>query len=133
MASPARVDLVARNDQDRSEALAVRSFRFGIEAEVEEIIAYHLRRGDQRRQVKCGNGRVDIFDETTSEIIECKLIGDADTIGAAIGQLQRYRPYFFDPQLAIGVPILWPSAKPMLEILDRSNIRLIEIAKGIGV
>jgi hypothetical protein len=84
-------------------------------------------------KVKCGNGRVDIFDETTSEIIECKLIGDADTIGAAIGQLQRYRPYFFDPQLAIGVPILWPSAKPMLEILDRSNIRLIEIAKGIGV
>ena len=46
------------------------------EAEIEEITAYHLRRGHHkiRRQVKCGNGRVDIFDQTTSEIIECKLM-----------------------------------------------------------
>jgi hypothetical protein len=50
-----------------------------------------------------------------------------------VGRLQRYRPHFFDPQLAIGIPILWPSAEPMREILDHINTRLIEIAKGIGV
>lgn len=100
--------------------------------EVEEPLARQLLAGhhDIRRQVPCGGGRCDIFDETTSELIECKAVGDVTSIAAAIQQLNRYRPHFYDPTLAIAVPALLPEAEWLRPALDNLGIRVIEMEKG---
>lgn len=86
-----------------------------------------------RRQVVCDGGRVDIFDETTSEIIECKLNGGTASISAAVKQLKRYRSSFFDPQLAVAVPRVEPDARWLASLLARDGIRIIEVELGVGV
>lgn len=103
--------------------------------EVEDIVAYELSSAGHeiRRQVVCGSGRCDIFDGTTSAIIECKLVGDSRSLAEAAAQLERYRPYFFDPQLAIAVPRVEREARWLIPALEKRNIMLIEIEKGIGV
>jgi Holliday junction resolvase len=83
-----------------------------------------------QRQTVCGAGRIDIFDGTTSEIIECKARGSASLISDAVNQLNRYRPHFFDPQLAIAVPFVEDDARWMIAALAEIGIRIIEIEKG---
>lgn len=103
---------------------------------VEEPLARALIAGrhEIKRQVICGDGRVDIFDETTSEIIECKARGNASSISDAVNQLMRYRPHFFDPQLAVAVPFVEPSACWMISALREIGVRVIEVSRGsIGV
>ena len=104
-------------------------------AAVEEPLAQALLEGrhEIRRQVACGRGRADIFDETTGELIECKARGDAESIGAAVDQLKRYRPYFYDPQLAVAVPCIEPDARWLIAALQQQGIRIIEMSKGIGI
>ena len=103
---------------------------------VELPLVAALREGahDVRRQVRCGNFRLDIVDDTTGEIIECKARGNAASICAAVGQLRRYRHHIFDPQLAIAVPLVEPEAQWLAEMLKREGIRIIEVSKGaIGI
>lgn len=99
---------------------------------VEEPLAQQLLAGrhDIRRQVQCGSGRCDIFDDTTSELIECKAVGNVASIAAAIQQLNRYRHHFCDPQLAIAIPVLLPEAEWLRPALDDRAIRVIEMDKG---
>lgn len=86
-----------------------------------------------KRQVICDAGRIDVFDATTSEIIECKARGNASSISDAVNQLNRYRLHFFDPQLAVAVPFVEDDARWMIEALAEIGIRVIEVEKGVGV
>jgi hypothetical protein len=103
--------------------------------EVEMVVARALMDADHeiRRQVKCGGGRCDIFDDTTGEIIECKILGDVISINSALRQLDRYRHHFFDPQMAIAIPRILPEAEWLIPSLQARNIRIIEVEKGICV
>lgn len=103
---------------------------------VERPLACALREAGHeiRRQVPAGcGGRADIFDFTTGEIIECKPRGDTASIVAAVKQLRRYRPHFFDPQLAVAVPKIEPDAAWLADMLRKEGIRVIEVDVGIGV
>lgn len=99
---------------------------------VEEPLARQLIEGrhEIRRQVCVDGGRIDIFDETTSELIECKAVGDSVSIAAAVEQLRRYKPDFCSPQLAIAIPRLLPSAEWLRPALEDLEIRLIEMERG---
>src|ERR1700719_4727199 len=56
-----------------------------------------------RRQMRCAGGVIDIFDLTSDEIIECKLIGTSSSLGEAAGQLRRYGKTFPGTALSIAV------------------------------
>lgn len=103
---------------------------------VEEPLVRALLEGQHelQRQVQCGpTGRCDIWDGTTSELIECKARGDVASIAAAVAQLQRYRPYFYDPQLAVAVPRVLPEAALLARAVEAAGIRIIEVEKGVCV
>lgn len=87
---------------------------------------------DVRRQVICDAGRIDIFDYTANEIIECKARGSVGLISEAVKQLQHYRCWFPAAQLAIAVPHIEDSAKWVMPALNNLGIRLIEVEKGVG-
>lgn len=120
----------------RAMVRAVRKKSVGPEIEtVEDPLARALIEGghDIKRQVVCDGGRIDIYDSTTSEIIECKARGNASSISDAVNQLNRYRPHFFDPQLAVAVPRVEPDALWMVAALREIGIRIIEVEKGVGI
>lgn len=102
---------------------------------VEEPLAKALLAGDHeiQRQVRVPGGRVDIWDGTTSTIIECKAVGDTSSIITAVKQLRRYYPNFYDPQLAVAVPRIEPEAKWLADALRQTGIFFIEIERGVGV
>jgi hypothetical protein len=102
---------------------------------VEEPLALALLEAGHeiQRQVIVGCGRIDIFDETAFELIECKAVGNTSSIVAAIKQLKRYRPYFPGPQLAVAVPRIENDAIWLADAMEKTGIRFIEIQRGVGV
>lgn len=102
---------------------------------VEEPLALALQQAGHeiRRQVTCSVGRIDILDDTTFEIIECKFLGDASRISDAVNQLHRYQSRFPGAQLAVAVPYVEDEAEWMIKALDAIGIRIIEVDKGVGV
>lgn len=80
-----------------------------------------------RRQKHCSGGRIDIFDLTADEIIECKLIGTSASLGEAAGQLRRYGRSFPGTALTIAVRYIKPEAEWLAEVLRGQGLRIIEI------
>lgn len=131
-----RMGLSASQQQSASAADAGASATTKSELELVELPIYRaLLAGahEVRRQVVCPSGRVDIFDDTTSTIIECKARGDVASIAAARTQLERYRRHFHSPQLAIAVPHIEPEARWLVELLEKEDVTVFEAERGIGV
>ena len=83
-----------------------------------------------KRQLRCSNGIIDIFDLTTDEIIECKHIGTGASLGEAASQLARYRRSFPGSKLVIAVLRVEASGEWLADILAREGIGIIELEAG---
>lgn len=80
-----------------------------------------------RRQHRCSNGIVDIFDITADELIECKARGSSAALGEAAGQLKRYARSFPGSSLSIAIPQLDAEAAWLATVLRREGIAIIEV------
>jgi hypothetical protein len=97
----------------------------------EPIVDARLRAGREiRRQARCTGGIADLVDLTARELIECKAVGDAASIGAAGSQLYRYSPYFVRFSLTIAVPYVEQSTQWLVELMKANGFRFIEVESG---
>lgn len=98
---------------------------------VEEPLARALVAKGHRikRQMRCSGGIIDIYDLTTDEIIECKIDGTSEALGAAAGQLQRYRKTFPGTSLTIAVLAIEAEAGWLADVLREQNFTIIEVGK----
>lgn len=101
---------------------------------VEEPLARHLIQHGHviRRQFSIKGGRIDIYDVTRDEIIECKVRGTGAALGEAASQLRRYRRFFPGSSLAIAVTLIEPEAEWLSALLQGTGIRIIEVERGLS-
>lgn len=102
----------------------------GPEVELVEgpLAAALLRAGHTiRRQRRCANGVIDIYDVTADELIECKATGTAGALAEAGSQLQRYRKSFPGAAMVIAVPFVSADAEWLSHLLRQQGISIIEV------
>lgn len=81
------------------------------------------------RQRKCAGGVIDILDASANQLIECKHLGTSAALGAAAGQLIRYRPAFPDAEPCIAVLHIESEAQWLADVLRGQGIHFIEVEK----
>lgn len=94
----------------------------------EPLVRARMSLGHQvRRQRRCAEGIIDIFDITADELIECKLRGTSAALGEAAGQLRRYGRSFPGSRLTIAVFSIEPEADWLAGVLRNEGIAIIEV------
>ena len=96
---------------------------------VEEPLVKKLRAAGHEvvRQVPCPGGRLDVYDATANECIECKANGGERALLDATRQLLDYQPHFPTAGLKIAIPRKLPSSQWFVNLLKRIGIVVIEV------
>lgn len=80
-----------------------------------------------KRQVTCPGGKIDILNETTKELIECKARGNGHSLYDAAFQLKHYQAAYPDHRLVIAVPTIEADCGWFADALRGAGFCILEV------